>query len=517
MAFLPVYTFREGHYQVLDAPPTFRYSQKLTKNDSFIDMKVLVMGLGLNGGGVESARYLAGLGADVTVTDLRDEKILAPSIEKLAGIPVRYVLGRHEMADFQNADMVVKNPGARPDSPYLQAARRVETDISLFLAECPARLSAITGSKGKSTTASALHWALNESRAKTAGFSGFASGKAWLGGNITVSPLSFLDKLKQGDDVVLELSSFQLGDLRGRALLKPRVAIITGIMRDHLDRYGTMEAYIADKRLIYRNQDGGDVTIAADDEWGKSFREESRGRPVVFSAALQTEAPGKGLSGGWLTGPPGPGLARLWEIPGSSEQPGRVVEVVPERPLIPGYHQKRNLLAAALALLDLGFQADFIRESLGRFPGIEHRLEFFHESAGIRFYNDSSATIPEAAASAVSAFETPQGSKAGLVLVSGGTDKELDFAPLAQAVKNVKALILLAGSGTVKLKNLLDSGGIAYHGPFDSLDAAVKTALDAAAPGDTVLLSPGCASFGMFLNEFDRGRKWKEAVLKSAR
>ncbi|MCL2382024.1 MAG: UDP-N-acetylmuramoyl-L-alanine--D-glutamate ligase [Treponema sp.] len=482
------------------------------KKDDFAGMKALVMGLGLHGGGVESARYLAGLGADVTVTDLRDENVLAPSMQALSSIPVRYVLGRHEMADFQNADIVVKNPGARPDSPYLSAAGRIETDISLFLAACPAvRILAVTGTKGKSTTSSALYWALNESRAKLGGGPG---GKARLGGNITVSPLKFLGELEAGDDVVLELSSFQLGDLRGRGLLKPRAAVLTCILRDHLDRYGTMEAYAGDKRLIYRDQDENDVTVAGTDEWGRSFHKESRGRPVSFTDGGPL---GEGLAGGWISGPSsgpaGPGLARLWEIPGAAagaDRPGSVVEVVPSRPLIPGDHQKRNLLAAALALLDVGLAADFIRESLGRFPGVEHRLEFFHESGGIRFYNDSAATIPEAAAAAINAFEKPP------VLVTGGTDKDLDFSLLARAAENTKALILLAGTGTAKLKNLLDGAGIAYRGPFDSPADAARAALEAAEPGDTVLFSPGCASFGMFLNEFDRGRKWKEAVKEIA-
>ncbi|MCL2472622.1 MAG: UDP-N-acetylmuramoyl-L-alanine--D-glutamate ligase [Treponema sp.] len=483
------------------------------KFPEYSGMKVLVMGLGLNGGGLESARFLAGRGAEVTVTDLRDEKALAPSMEKLTAFPIRYVLGRHEMEDFRNADMVIKNPGVRPDSPYLMAARRIETDISLFLSSCPAAITAVTGSKGKSTTSSALYQALNESRT-----GGRRKGKARLGGNITLSPLCFLDELEKDDDVVLELSSWQLGDLRGRDLLKPRAAVITAIMRDHMDRYGTMEAYVADKRLIYHNQDAGDVTVAGDDDWGKSFLAESRGRPLVYS-----EKPlGDGISGGWIPDPAGPGFARLWDIPGNNEaaitnrETGRIVEVVPAKPLIPGYHQKKNLLAAALALLDLGLSAEFIRESLGRFPGIEHRLEFFHEYGGIRFYNDSAATIPEAAAAAIRAFEKPAGSNANLILVTGGTDKDLDFTPLAREALKTKSIILLAGTGSIKLKNLFDDGGIAYQGPFDSLDTAIYAALDAASPGDNVVLSPGCTSFGMFLNEFDRGRKWKEGIRKLA-
>jgi len=461
------------------------------------------MGLGLHGGGLESARYLAGKGAIVTVTDLRDEKTLEPTIEKLKGFPVRYVLGRHEIEDFRDSDLVVKNPAVRPDSPYLQAAKKVETDISLFLAACPARLVAVTGSKGKSSTASAIHWALNEARSK-AEIDSRLRGKAWLGGNITISPLSFLDELDEEDDVVLELSSWQLGDLRGRGLLKPRAAVLTAIMRDHLDKYGSMEAYVNDKRLIYRNQDENDATVATDDEWGQSFLRESRGRPIPYSAKPLAE----NSAGGWIPDFMGPGLARLWEIPGRKAEVGRVVEVVPARLLIPGFHQKQNLLIAALALLDLGLEANFIRESLGCFPGIEHRLEFFYESGGLKFYNDSAATIPEAAAAALSAFEKPP------VLVTGGTDKELDFTPLALAAKKAKAIILLAGTGSEKIKTLLERGGVKYRGPFDSLEAAISAVTEAAAPGDAVLLSPGCASFGMFLNEFDRGRKWKEGVKK---
>jgi UDP-N-acetylmuramoylalanine--D-glutamate ligase len=453
------------------------------------------MGLGLHGGGLESARYLARHGAQVTVTDLRDERILAPSLEKLREeeTGIRYVLGRHEPEDFERADMVIKNPGVRSDSPFLRRCRRIETDISLFLMKNPAELFAVTGSKGKSGTSSAIHRALREARER-----GLLPGAAYLGGNITVSPLSFLDALAAEDDVTLELSSWQLGDLRfhagGAALLKPRYAVLTAIMPDHQDRYENMEAYVADKRVIYRGQDAGDVTIAGDDRWGRSFLAESKGRPVMYSEKSLPE----GVTGGWLTGG-GAGMARL---PDS----GEIVELVPAKLLVPGTHQKRNLLAAGLALLDKGLPPDFIRESLGSFPGIEHRLEYFLEAGGVRFYNDSAATIPEAAVAAIEAFDPPP------LLVAGGADKNLDFIPLARAAGKLKLLALLAGTGTEKLRNLLDAAGIHYRGPFDSPEPAVRAALDAAVPGDVVILSPGCASFGMFLNEFDRGNCWKETV-----
>ena len=472
-------------------------------------IKVLIMGLGLHGGGLESAKYLLKHGAALTVTDLRDERTLAPSIEQLenaagpaggttGGRAVRYVLGRHEIDDFKQADMVVKNPGVRPDSPFLLAARRIETDISLFLNDVHTgpsiRLTAVTGSKGKSSVASALHWVLSHSK------------RSYLGGNITVSPLVFIDDLQDGDDVVLELSSFQLGDLRGRtspskktALLKPNAAVLTPIMRDHLDRYDSMEAYINDKRVIYRGQDKGDLTIAQDDSWGRSFHAESAARPLVYSGAPLPQ----GIYGGWLddqAGSAAVGYARIDD--------GETVGIVPAETLVAGRHQKQNLLIAGLTLLGLGVRPETIRDGLGSFSGLKHRIELFHRAAGITFYNDSAATIPEATAAAIEALDGGR----HVILITGGTDKNLDFTPLVKAAGRVKTIILLAGSGSDTLCRMLAGEGIGYLGPFDSLDTAAAAALETAISGDQVLLSPGCASFGMFLNEFDRGDKWKDTI-----
>ena len=476
------------------------------------------MGLGLHGGGLASARFLLKRGAEVTVTDLRDEKILLPSIEELDAScrlmerkPVRYILGKHEIEDFKNADIVIKNPGVKPDSPFLLAAKQIETDLSLFLSESQARLFAITGTKGKSGTSSALHWILSYER---------KAGKAFLGGNITVSPLTFLDELSKDDDVVLELSSFQLGDIKNRkkkdgsALLKPDAAIITAIMNDHMDRYVSMEDYIDDKKNICRGQDASCVTIAGDDEWGRSFHAETKGRPLVRSRSHDLHsALGENPSGGWIDNN-GIGFARLLSKDFPVSRNDEVTELVPQKLLVPGEHQKLNMLSAALAAYSLGVKAETIRSASASYRGIEHRLEFFHKADGIRFYNDSAATIPEAAAACIEALSAGLPSHNGLILVTGGTDKNLDFSPLADAAKKVKNIILLSGTGSEKLARMLGGTGISFIGPFDSLDKAVNHAVEKASAGDTVALSPGCASFGMFLNEFDRGRKWKEAILK---
>ncbi|MDR1257379.1 MAG: UDP-N-acetylmuramoyl-L-alanine--D-glutamate ligase, partial [Spirochaetaceae bacterium] len=184
---------------------------------------------------------------------------------------------------------------------------------------------------------------------------------------------------------------------------------------------------------------------------------------------------------------------------------GETAQVVPSDVAVPGQHQKMNLMAAGLALLNLGIPAPVISGCAARFTGIEHRLEPFYEAGGVRFYNDTAATIPEAAAAAIRALGSP-------VIVTGGTDKNLDFTPLADALADAKAVVLLGGMGSAKLASLLKARHIPFSGPFSSLDEAVRTAVEAAADGDSVVLSPGCASFEMFRDEFDRGHRWKNTV-----
>ncbi len=438
------------------------------------------MGLGLHGGGLSTARFLAGEGAEVTVTDMKDSAALASSVESLAGTRVRLVLGKHEMDDFSSADMVIKNPAVRPDSPYLKAARRVETDVSLFLRFCESPIIAITGSKGKSSTASAIHFALAES--------GIG---AFLGGNITVSPLEFLPRTTKDSPVVLELSSWQLADMRGLGVLKPRVAVLTAIMPDHMNRYSSMEEYVADKRLIYADQGPSDFTVCdRENAYGPSFAAETKARVLWYSERRLPE----GVEGGWLS--EGQGLTSSF---GSANE-----VIVPAETLVPGKHQRKNLLAAALALKAYGLPAGKIASALGRFPGVEHRLELFHEKGGVKFYNDSAATIPQAVEAAVLSLSSP------IVLITGGTDKALDFSTYEGFASIPKAIVLLEGTGTDKLVPVLERAGRNYEGPYGDFEAAVRRAVELASPGDAVMLSPGCASFGMFLHEFDRGNRFKE-------
>jgi UDP-N-acetylmuramoylalanine--D-glutamate ligase len=453
--------------------------------DDLKGIRATVMGLGLNGGGLASARFLAEHEAIVTVTDMKGEAELADSIAALDGLPIRFVLGRHELADFSEADLVVKNPAVRPDSPYLLASRSVETDISLFLRFSSSPILAVTGSKGKSSVSSAIHHVLS------------ASGyDAFLGGNITVSPLSFLQSCGPETPVVLELSSWQLADLRGHGVLKPRIAVLTSIMPDHMNRYASMEEYVADKRLIYANQDDNCYTLCnADETWGRSFAAETRARVLWYSSSFL------GLPGAWLED--APARRGYYTANGSIDDS---IEILPTHLRLPGDHQRKNLLSAALACRTFGLEPAIIASSISSFSGVEHRLEFFAEKNGITWYNDSAATIPQAVCAALDSFSGP------IVLITGGTDKNIDFSATIETYRKAKSIILLAGSGTEKMIPLLKSQHISFLGPFDDLTRAVNSARDCSTPGDVILLSPGCASFGMFINEFDRGKKYKETV-----
>jgi UDP-N-acetylmuramoylalanine--D-glutamate ligase len=449
-------------------------------------LRITVMGLGLHGGGLASALFFARHGARVTVTDNRqDAEVFGQSLPALRRAGVRTVFGRHEEMDFIETDLVIKNPAVPSSSPFLQAARAhnrdIETDLSVFLQLCGNPIIAVTGSKGKSTTASAIHHCLQA----------FQAG-ARLGGNITVNPLSFLDEIDPRVPVVLELSSWQLADVRGRGLLRPAVSVMTVILPDHQDRYADMASYIEDKKVIFSDQTAGQYALFNfQDPLQRGFESGTRAAARFFSAAPLP----RGVSGAYL------------KSRGAVIREESAEVSLPLDPLsVPGRHNRMNLLAAALACRCYGLPVESIAAALREFPGIEHRLERAAEIEGVRYYNDSAATIPQATAAALEALQPP------ILLIAGGTDKNLDFAPLAEAVRRAAGIFLIRGSATEKMRVVFDERSIPYEGPFDTLEEALRRAAGRAEPGSSVLFSPGCASFEMFLNEFDRGRKFKQLL-----
>ena len=455
--------------------------------ESIAGLNVTVMGLGLHGGGLASVRFFAERGAFVTATDLRDETTLRPTLDKLADLDVRFVLGRHDIEDFRGADLVIKNPAVRRDSPYLNAARRIETDISIFLQLHEGPVYAVTGTKGKSTTASAIHHVLKST-----------DSRSLLGGNITVSPLNFVsgDSGASGQSasapVVLELSSWQLADLRGRNVLHPEVALITNILRDHQNHYASMEDYVSDKMVILEGQESGAKAVVNYDD---PFLSRSTAAPGVALLPFSKTPLPPALDGGFLTG--GGGVFRY-----HGEE-----RTILDATLLKGDHNRINMLSAAVCCVCNGVPAEVTRRELATFAGVEHRLEFVRTLNGVEFYNDSAATIPDATIAAVDSFDR------GVTLIAGGTDKELDFGLFAGLGRSTKGIYLLAGDATDKMTAVLDAAGVPYRGPFSSLEILMECIMREQRAGDIVVFSPGCASFGMFKNEFDRGTKYK-TILK---
>jgi UDP-N-acetylmuramoylalanine--D-glutamate ligase len=452
--------------------------------ESIAGLNVTVMGLGLHGGGLASVRFFAERGADVTATDLRDETTLRPTLDRLKDLDVRFVLGRHDIEDFRKADLVIKNPAVRPDSPFLKAASRTETDISVFLQLHNGPVYAVTGTKGKSTTASAIHHILRSTEPR-----------ALLGGNITVSPLGYISSgagtPQRDPPIVLELSSWQLADLRGRGVLHPEVALITNILRDHQNHYASMEDYIADKMVILEAQKSGAKAIVNHDDPRLS---RCTGAPGVTVLPFSSSPLPPTTDGGFLQDSKG-----MFRYRGEEH-------TILDSMLLKGDHNRINLLCAALCCVCNGVPAETARRELRSFTGVEHRLEFVRNANGVEFYNDSAATIPDATIAAVDSFDR------NVTLISGGTDKDLDFALFAGLGGGTKAIYLLAGNATEKMIAVLDAHDVPYQGPFTSLEILMECIMQETVAGDIVVFSPGCASFGMFKNEFDRGTRYKAIV-----
>ncbi len=525
------------------------------------------MGLGLNpkGSGISAAKFFASAGAKVTVTDLKTKKELAPSLKLLKNLPtchaeapkerrrIKYVLGRHNEEDFENADLVIKNPGVRRDSPYLQAAQKngvqIESDISFFLKNCPAPIIGITGTRGKSTT-TALIGEMLKKKYKS----------VFVGGNIQMSPLNFIEKIKSdslaspkpldgGGKVVLELSSWMLEDALGlyeitkeyestKSIKWPHIAVLTNIMPDHLNTYKSFKDYIAAKALIFRNQTEKDFAVLNyDDKKIIKLSKNIRARKIWFS--FFPVIPAKA------------GIHKVFiknkEIYFDKEK----IIMISATNLL-GEHNIKNILAAVAVAKIEGVSNQDIKKVLKSFRGLPNRLEFIRAAKGIKFYNDTTSTMPEATIAALTAIGQPKNQKTekrkNIVLIAGGSDKGLDYKKLGQEIKKYcKAVVLFKGEASEKILKVIKRWNLGIevrrncHSELvsesitassqtlkqvqgdkkrslliienvNSMKDAVKNAMKLAEKGDIVLLSPGAASFGLFANEFDRGEQFKKIV-----
>jgi UDP-N-acetylmuramoylalanine--D-glutamate ligase len=457
------------------------------------------MGLGLHGGGLGVTRWLLKQGARVTVTDLKKADELAPSLQALESDPltgsgVEFVLGEHRESDFTNADLIVRNPGVPRESRFLALAREhgipVRMEMGLFFEQLPRggdQVVGITGTKGKTTTTLMVGAILKKVNAKTL-----------VAGNLRVSALELLEQIDADTPVVLELSSFQLEEFE-TLRISPHLAAITNIYPDHLNRYRDMNEYTAAKANIFRNQGISDYCILNFDNSTLTHLRPrvpshvvwfSRRRPLNDGAFVEREA-------------------ILWNNQGAKET------ILPTADLrARGEHNLENALAATAVSSVWGVAPEIIAETLREFKGVPHRLEVVRELNGVTYINDTTATAPTATIAALKALAERTGR---IILIAGGADKGLEYREMAKAIAQFQPrVILLHGSATPKVEQALRAagGGELISGTFVGFEEAVERAHDEAHGGDVVLLSPGAASFGMFANEFERGDRFREIVMR---
>ncbi len=440
--------------------------------NSFEGEKIIVMGLGLHGGGVGTAKFFYEMGADVLVTDLKKKEELKESLDKLEGLEIGFVLGEHREEDFIKADLVIKNPDVPKESPFLKKAEEnnvpVKTDIEIFFDLFEGEIIGITGTKGKSTAASLLYLFLRKKYPETL-----------LGGNIGVSPLELLLRSEEGNMAVLELSSFELEDL-GKS---PKTALFLNILKDHLKRHRGFKGYIKAKKEIFLHQKKEDnLVLNYDDKRVRSFASEALSKIYYFSKE-------KPVEGSFLKGD---------KIYFKDKEICSLKDIK-----LKGEHNLLNVLAALAAAKIYGVDSGDIREVLKSFEGIPFRRQLIAEKKGKKYYNDTTATMPQAVIEALNTF--PE----GLILIAGGVDKGLDYSDLAEKIKEkVSSLILLPGTGTDKLKKEL--AGFKNIFLAENMREAVKKS--SSLKGGVVLLSPGGSSFNLFKNEFDRGERFNKEV-----
>lgn len=432
--------------------------------DILKDKHILIFGLGRQGGGQGDLAYLVKHGYDVRVTDAQSAAELGfdPT-----GYPDRVVfhLGSHQDSDIDWADIIIQNPGVPDEHPLLARARRdgklVAPSIALFVKYAPVTTIGITGTRGKSTTTALIYTLLSTA----------FPGAVIQGGNIPgTSGLSLFDQLDGVRYAVLELSSFQLHSFHSLRL-SPLVAVVTNLYEDHLNRYPNMAAYQHDKEAIclYQN-DEGICLYNASNPGATAIARQGHGQKVPFEAASVAE----------------------WSSP------------------LPGAHNQENLAAMAKLAEIFQIPSEVARHVVASFTGLPYRQQVVGTADGITYVDDTTATTPVAARKALDAQTQP------FIWITGGASKNLDYTELVQAAAakpELKGAVILGSRALPDyVKALRAALGSKVLAHVDSMAGAVASAREHAVAGDTILLSPGFASFDLFQNEFDRGRQFDALV-----
>ena len=448
--------------------------------EDILNQKICIIGLGKEG--VSAANYL-GKNNKITIVDQKKkEKIDAVFFEKLKISKGNFYFDGKlpESLDF---DYVIRSPGVRPDhqiiKTFIQKGANLISTTKMFFDLCPCPIIGVTGTKGKGTTSTLIYEMLK------------ASGKkAFLAGNIGTPALDVLEKLDNASFVVLELSSFQLIDLKK----SPHIAVVLMITSEHMDWHTGSEEYKNAKESVVKFQKKTDFAVINQDfEISKSFARKTKAKVYFFST--QKEANGSFLDNGRL----------ITQINGK-ETIAKTVDV-----RLPGKHNLQNVLAAATAVKILGVTNETILKVMQTFKGLPNRLQLVDEIDDVKYYNDSFSTTPETTIAAIEAFSNPK------ILILGGSSKKSDFSNLAQKIigdSSIKTLILI-GDEAKTIRNAIQTKG-SFNGKIieglKDIKEIVESARSHSSPGDIVILSPACASFDMFKNYQDRGEQFEKEV-----
>ncbi|MCK5156579.1 MAG: UDP-N-acetylmuramoyl-L-alanine--D-glutamate ligase [Spirochaetales bacterium] len=443
-------------------------------------MNVLIFGLGNHGGGAGAAEYFCKKGHNVTVTDLRPKSMLRKSLQKLSHLQISYHLNGHTVEDVKNADLIIKNPAAAPENPLLQYNSNIQSDLSYTLPLFDIPILAVTGTKGKSTASASTASAFTQFGWKT-----------FLMGNIGISPFSVLENIvnmpkknKKKAIIILEISSWQLRDLA--QYTDPQtynkffsMVVVTSLFHDHLNIYQSYKDYVSDKMLIfsYLKQDG--IAVIPKNTTPELLRRNiSPGNQSVFTSSSIIDHTGFTVNIGLL---------------------------------------RKDLIPAAAACINWGYSLKETFGALQKFTTLPHRREVLATVNGVTYINDSAATVPESINFCLSSF------KGKIHLISGGTDKKLETGTFIEAYGGVDSLHLLGGSLTEKLIPLLVQSSIPYTGPHWEMEPAFSDARKRAEIDTSngfsafVILSPGAASFDLFLNAIERGELFRNLVTEASK
>jgi|YNPNPStandDraft_1061719.scaffolds.fasta_scaffold00144_21 UDP-N-acetylmuramoylalanine--D-glutamate ligase len=445
-------------------------------------MEVVVVGAARTG--VAASRFLASRGARVTLADRKAEEAFPGLRGELEPMGVRLLFGPHGEEEFRRADGIVLSPGVDPNSAVFQGARRrgtplvAEIELASWFLEAP--ILAITGTNGKTTCTTLLGMCLE------------AWGRrVFVGGNIGNPLINAVDAIPPWEMAVVEVSSFQLEAVER---FRPKVAALLNLTEDHLDRHPSFEAYARAKGRLFQNQGKGDIAVVNLDD------------PEALR--IVPPSPPMELWGFTLADAESAQAARTPEGI-RFRVGGRSSRLVVENEHLAGPHGIQNLMAASLCAMAVGCPLEAVGRGTRAFSGLEHRMEMVGEINGVRFVNDSKATNVGAVVSALAACDGP------VVLIAGGKDKGIDFAPLREAVSAKARAVILLGEAAPRMALALE-GTVPLH-RAGGMDDAVPKALELASPGDTILLSPACSSFDQYGDYTERGRHFKEAFRRMAR